>query len=82
MTEEEVAAMEEAEKDLPQEVKEEGLNKKEEEMIKKEQEVASKLEELETTMKRGKHLRPWDRGKSKLPKHHMYLHLYTFHNSC
>ena len=54
-------ALEEAKKELPQEAKEE------EEMNKKEQEVAAKLEEIEATMKRTKHRRPWDRGKSKLP---------------
>ena len=83
MTEEEIAVMEETGKDLPQGIKEEErMSKEEEEMNKKEQEVASKLEELEAKMKRGKHLRPWDRGKSKLPNYHTYLHLYAFHNSC
>ena len=54
-------ALEETKKELPQEAKEE------EEMDKKEQEVAAKLEEIEATMKRTKHRRPWDRGKSKSP---------------
>ena len=59
LNEEEVAALEEAGKELPQEVK------VEEDVNKKEQEVTAKLEEMKDTMKRAKHLRPWDRGKSK-----------------
>ena len=71
MSEEELA-LEEAKKELPQETKEER-----EEMNKKEQQVAAKVEEIEATMKRSKHLRPWDRGKSKMPKKHSrhYSHL-------
>ena len=73
MTEEEVAVMEEAGKELPQEVKEE------EDVNKEEQEVAAKLEEMEATMKHVKHLRPWDRGKSKFPK---YVSVFSwFYNS-
>ena len=63
MSEEELVALEEANKELPQETKEE-TNKKDQEV----QEVAAKVEEIEATMKRAKHQRPWDRGKSKLSK--------------
>jgi len=36
-----------------------------EEVDKKEQEVTAKLNEMEATLKHKKHVRPWDRGKSK-----------------
>ena len=69
MSEEELAALEKAKKEFPQETKEElPQETKEEEMNKKEQKVAAKVEEIEATMKRAKHQRPWDRGKSKLLK--------------
>lgn len=59
LSEEELVALE-ASKELPQETKEEEMNKKD-------QEVATKVEEIEATMKRAKHQRPWDRGKGMLP---------------
>lgn len=61
MSEEEVATMEATPTELPQEAKQE-------EVSKKEQEVVTKLEEMEASLKRTKHLRPWDRGKSKSTK--------------
>ena len=58
LNEEEVAALEETPSEPSQEVKEEEVDKQE-------QEVTTKLNEMEATLKRTKHLRPWDRGKSK-----------------
>jgi len=54
LNEDEVAVLEEKSSEPPQE-----------EVDQKEQEVAAKLNEMEATLKRTKHVRPWDRGKSK-----------------
>jgi len=58
LNEEDIAVSEETPSEPSQEVKEKEVDKKE-------QEATAKLNKMEATLKRTKHVRPWDRGKSK-----------------